>query len=155
MSRNSYNNPDFKPFQSGNSLCHPSKDYAAFKGGKKGGSNTLIKTTPGKNLFKMPNFKVSKDNLNTLSGKSYSTSAGGSKKNKKGGVAPVGEEQSGGKKRVMKKVMKKKGGNVFKSTPSPLKGGKKRVMKKGGNIFKSTPSPLKDGKKRVMKKKRW
>ena len=33
MSRASYNNPQFIPFQSGSTLCYPSKDYADFNGG--------------------------------------------------------------------------------------------------------------------------
>lgn len=148
-SRSSYNNPQFKPFQSGNSLCYPSKDYANFKGG----NNSLIKTTLGKNLYKENNLNVSKESLKSLSGKSYATSAGGAKKKvKKGGSlsgapikenkalgdsisshglcgpAPVG--QKGGKKRTMKK----KGGNSPVQEESVLSGGKKRTMKKkGGN----------------------
>lgn len=125
MSRNSYNHPDFKPFQSGSTLCYPSKDYAAFKGGNK----TLIKTTPGKNLFKMPNYKVSKEALVSLNGKSYNTSAGGAKRKKRGGSlsgAPIAEN-------------KKLGDSIYEHGlcgPAPVqKGGKKRVMKKkGGNI---------------------
>ena len=93
-SRSSYNNPEFKPFQSGSTLCYPSKDYANFKGG----SNTLISSKPGKNFYKPQNFKVSKEILtkNTL-GNSYATSAGGAKK---------------------KKSTKKKGGSVLR--PQPL-----------------------------------
>ena len=129
MSRNSYNHPDFKPFQSGSTLCYPSKDYAAFKGGNK----TLIKTTPGKNLFKMPNYKVSKENLASLNGKSYNTSAGGAKRKKKGGSlsgAPITEN-------------KKLGDSIYKhglcGPASVQKGGKKRVMKKkGGNANEDT-----------------
>lgn len=148
-SRSSYNNPQFKPFQSGNSLCYPSKDYANFKGGH----NSLIKTTPGKNLYKENNLNVSKESLKSLSGKSYATSAGGAKRKlikvKKGGKlsgapikdnkalgdsisshglcgpAPVG--QKGGKKRTMKK----KGGDAHAPVQeeSGLSGGKKRTTK--------------------------
>ena len=81
-----YNNPQFKPFQSGNSLCYPSKDYVTHKGGNK----SLISTQPGKNMYKTQNLKVDTNLLiKTNMGKSYSTSAGGSKKSKKmkkGGV---------------------------------------------------------------------
>ena len=98
-SRSSYNNPEFKPFQSGSTLCYPSKDYANFKGG----SNTLISSKPGKNFYKPQNFKVSKEILtkNTL-GNSYATSAGGAKK----------------KKSTKKTSTKKKGGSVLR--PQPL-----------------------------------
>lgn len=138
MSRNSYNHPDFKPFQSGSTLCYPSKDYAAFKGGNK----TLIKTTPGKNLFKMPNYKVSKENLASLNGKSYNTSAGGAKRKKKGGSlsgAPITEN-------------KKLGDSIYKhglcGPASAQKGGKKRVMKKkGGNANEDTGRAMKAASK--------
>ena len=93
--RSSYNNPDFTPFQSGNSLCYPSKDYAKFKGG-----SSLISTKNGKNLYVSQNFKLPKSELQkNISGKSYSTSAGGSKN---------------------KKITQKKGGYIYKSHPHPL-----------------------------------
>lgn len=175
-SRSSYNNPQFKPFQSGNSLCYPSKDYANFKGGH----NSLIKTTPGKNLYKENNLNVSKESLKSLSGKSYATSAGGAKRKlikvKKGGKlsgapikdnkalgdsisshglcgpAPVG--QKGGKKRTMKK----KGGDAHAPVQeeSGLSGGKKRTTKskskkmKGGKESEGAtgmPSEFYNGKK--------
>ena len=175
-SRSSYNNPQFKPFQSGNSLCYPSKDYANFKGGH----NSLIKTTPGKNLYKENNLNVSKESLKSLSGKSYATSAGGAKRKlikvKKGGKlsgapikdnkalgdsisshglcgpAPVG--QKGGKKRTMKK----KGGDAHAPVQeeSGLSGGKRRTMKKkGGDAHAPVQeeSGLSGGKKRTTKSK--
>ena len=104
MSRASYNNPQFQPFQSGSTLCYPSKDYANMNGG-----SSLISTKPGKNYFKTPDYKVSAENLKTLIGKSYVTSAGGAKKR-------------------IKKVIKKKTEKPVKKTMK-----KKRVMKKGGN----------------------
>jgi hypothetical protein len=138
-----YNNPQFKPFQSGNSLCHPSKDYTNLKGGNK----TLISTQPGKNMYKTQNFKVDTNLLKkTTMGKSYATSAGGSKKStkmKKGGEV-IGEESqsttnnySGGKSKKSTKM--KKGGEVIgeesQSTTNNYSGGKSKKitkMKKGG-----------------------
>ncbi len=109
-----YNNPQFKPFQSGNSLCYPSKDYDTLKGGNK----SLISTQPGKNMYKTQNLKVDTNLLKkTTMGISYATSAGGSKKSKKmkkGGEVPAEESQSiasvqsGGKSKKSKKM--KKGG---------------------------------------------
>ena len=107
-SRSSYNNPQFKPFQSGSTLCHPSKDYSDFKGG----SNTLISSKPGKNFYKEQSFKVSKDDLSkTILGKGYATSAGGAKK-KKSKAKPKAKPKA--------KTSLKKGGNKFQSSPQPI-----------------------------------
>ena len=109
-SRSSYNNPQFKPFQSGSTLCHPSKDYSDFKGG----SNTLISSKPGKNFYKEQSFKVSKDDLSkTILGKGYATSAGGAKKKKsKAKPKPKAKPKA--------KTSLKKGGNKFQSSPQPI-----------------------------------
>ena len=135
MSRNSYNNPDFKPFQSGNSLCHPSTDYSAFKGGKKikGGNKTLIKTTPGKNLYKEVNYSVDKSSLKSLIGKSYSTSAGGSKTKKGGNLsgAPVKDDKSLGDSVAAH--------GLCGPAPVPKKGGKRRQYKKRGGKLSGAP----------------
>ena len=135
MSRASYNNPQFIPFQSGSTLCYPSKDYADFNGG----GNSLISTKPGKNLFKVPNYKVDSSALSSLSGKSYATSAGGAKKKRK---------------TTVKKVLKK-GGNSEDYVPgnempmtmeeSSMSGGKKSMKKKSSSSKKSTKSMKKGG----------
>jgi hypothetical protein len=76
-SRSSYNDPAFKPFQSGCSLCYPSTDYQ-FTNNMQGGSNQkLISNLPGKNLYKTTNYsvpmnKLTKDNY----GISFNTSGG-------------------------------------------------------------------------------
>ena len=135
MSRASYNNPQFIPFQSGSTLCYPSKDYADFNGG----GNSLISTKPGKNLFKVPNYKVDSSALSSLSGKSYATSAGGAKKKRK---------------TTVKKVLKK-GGNSEDYVPgnempmtmeeNSMSGGKKSMKKKSSSTKKSTKSMKKRG----------
>ena len=166
MSRASYNNPQFQPFQSGSTLCYPSKDYANMNGG-----SSLISTKPGKNYFKTPDYKVSAQNLKTLIGKSYATSAGGSKKKKysmkKGGNSDMdmmmSEEMMGGKpmkkkvtpkkpvsckKPILKKPVLKK--PVLKK-PIPKKPVKKIVKKGGSESQGSTgmPSEFYSGKKYV------
>ena len=165
MSRASYNNPQFQPFQSGSTLCYPSKDYANMNGG-----SSLISTKPGKNYFKTPDYKVSAQNLKTLIGKSYATSAGGSKKKKysmkKGGNSDMdmmmSEEMMGGKpmkkkvtpkkpilkKPVLKKPIPKK--PVLKK-PIPKKPVKKIVKKGGAESQGATgmPSEFYSGKKYV------
>ena len=107
MSRASYNNPQFQPFQSGSTLCYPSKDYANMNGG-----SSLISTKPGKNYFKTPDYQVSSSSLKSLQGKSYATSAGGAIKKKlikKGGNSEMtSEEMMGGKKCMKKKIVNKK-----------------------------------------------
>tara|TARA_Y200000002_G_scaffold74831_1_gene58706 strand:- start:268 stop:1578 length:1311 start_codon:yes stop_codon:yes gene_type:complete len=163
----SYNHPNFKPFQSGSTLCYPSKDYANFKGGH----NSLISTKPGKNLYKDINYKMSKESLKSLNGKSYSTSAGGSKRktsNKKGGnvftsspaplkggVAPVSEEQTGGRKGCNKNKKVKKGGMI--SVSEEQTGGKNgcnknKKVKKGGMAPVGEESVLSGGKKTTKPK---
>ena len=163
-SRSSYNNPEFKPFQSGSTLCYPSKDYANFKGG----SNTLISSKPGKNFYKAQNFKVSKEILtkNTM-GNSYATSAGGAKKRK-----------------TKKTTTTKKGGSPLRPQPlsdntqlgtdiyyygvsgpasvtsnksgqnNTMSGGKKRQTKKShkGGQVPPEESTMSGGKKRQTKK---
>ena len=147
-SRSSYNNPKFKPFQSGSTLCYPSKDYANFTGG-----NSLISDKPGKNLYKDVNYKVDKATLEKLTlGKSYSTSAGGAKKskcpNKKGGSSLFESQPSPIKKSLMK--------DMKVHTDSEMSGGKKkynkRSTKKGGvSPFESQPSPIKKSLMKDMK----
>ena len=161
MSRASYNNPQFQPFQSGSTLCYPSKDYANMNGG-----SSLISTKPGKNYFKTPDYKVSAQNLKTLIGKSYATSAGGSKKKKysmkKGGNSDMdmmmSEEMMGGKP-MKKKVTPKKPVSCKKpilkkpvlKKPIPKKPVKKIVKKGGSESQGSTgmPSEFYSGKKYV------
>jgi hypothetical protein len=150
-SRSSYNNPQFKPFQSGNSLCYPSKDYANFKGG-----NTLIKNTPGKNLYKETNLNISKESLKSLSGKSYETSAGGAKKKltkvKKGGNlsgAPIKDNKSLGDSissygLCSPASVGQKGGNDQVQEENILSGGKKiksKTTTKPKSKSKTTTKP--------------
>jgi len=155
-SRPSYNAPEFKPFQSGCSLCYPSTDYTNTNTNTNrptmqyGGSNkSLISNLPGKNLYKPVNYSVPVDKLiKDNFGISYKTSAGGSKnnahkvkinfkKNMKGGLEDLetNSEESlmmGGKK---KKTTKKnvKGGaehNMMSSEESSMMGGKKKKTTK-------------------------
>ena len=153
-SRSSYNAPEFKPFQSGCSLCYPSTDYTNTNTNRPtmqyGGSNkSLISNLPGKNLYKPVNYSVPVDKLiKDNFGISYKTSAGGSKnnahkvkinfkKNMKGGLEDLetNSEESlmmGGKK---KKTTKKnvKGGaehNMMSSEESSMMGGKKKKTTK-------------------------
>ena len=110
MNRASYNNPQFTAFQSGSTLCYPSKDYEGLNGG-----GSLISTKPGKDYFKTPDYKASGSSLKSLMGKSYATSAGGAKKKvsrkKKGGSEEnniVGEEMMMGGKKTRKTSKSKK-----------------------------------------------
>ena len=130
-SRNTYNAPSFAPFQSGCSICYPSKDYVNQSnqtGGKKkkkikGGDNTLISSLPGKNLFKNHNYDVPmktliKDNY----GRSYNTSAGGSKEDYSKIINMLNilkkEKKQGGSKKDTKKSTK---APTKKPTKSPMK----------------------------------
>ena len=163
-SRSSYNNPEFKPFQSGSTLCYPSKDYANFKGG----SNTLISSKPGKNFYKEQNFKVSKEILtkNTM-GNSYATSAGGAKKRKtkkttttkKGGSPlrpqPLGDHTQLGTNIYYYGVSGPASVTSDKSGQSNnMTGGKKKQTKKNhkGGQVPPEESTMSGGKKRQTKK---
>ena len=130
MSRASYNNPQFQPFQSGSTLCYPSKDYANMNGG-----SSLISTKPGKNYFKTPDYKVSAENLKTLIGKSYVTSAGGAKRRIKKVI----------KKKPVKKTLKKK---------STKKGGYSdmEMMNENSNMGMMMSEEMTGGKKSIKKK---
>ena len=160
--RSSYNDPTFKPFQSGCSLCYPSIDYR-FSNTMKGGSQQkLISNLSGKNLYKTTNYsvpmnKLMKDNY----GISFNTSGGAKKSrnslekkvshmmkfvNKRGGdnCSAVQSEDStmtGGKKtRVRSK--KKKGGMASEMVPteenSMMTGGKKTRTRKIKSRSRST-----------------
>ena len=157
-SRSSYNAPEFKPFQSGCSLCYPSTDYTNTNRTtmQYGGSNkSLISNLPGKNLYKPVNYSVPVDKLiKDNFGIGYTTSAGGSKMN------------SHKVKLMLKKTTKKimKGGEehqMMHSEESSLSGGKKKKTTKkkmkGGEehqMMHSEESSLSGGKKKKTTKKK-
>ena len=148
--RSSYNNPTFKPFQSGCSMCYPSTDYSntntssmQYGGNKK----SLISNLPGKNLYKDTDFlvqpdKLVKDNYSISFNTSGGTKKKTAKKNIKGGADGKHMMQSeeshmnGGKKTLSNKKAKKniKGGadgeHMMQSEESHMTGGKKTSSNK-------------------------
>ena len=147
-SRSSYNDPTFKPFQSGCSLCYPSTDYQFTNTMKGGSQQKLISNLPGKNLYKATDYSVPMNKLMKNNyGISFNTS-GGAKKgknslekkvshmmkhiNKRGGmgaeIMPSEENatmiKTGGKKT---KVDKSKSKSKNNSRGKKLKGGEETM----------------------------
>ena len=132
-SRASYNNEQFKPFQSGCSICYPSKDFAGTNISMKSGGSvkSLISNLPGKNLYNLKNDTVPLDKLTKDNyGISYNTSAGGSK-------------NSSNKIKLMLKNIRKtmKGGTEEESSMASIYGGRK----KKSSSKKTTKKTMKGG----------